>query len=80
MTQGAEVSLAAIALAASMGAAVVWLAKYFAKELSKDLREHTKAALAQTEASKEVLTFMKKLNGKLPKLVEEKQRQAVKEK
>jgi len=87
------VALAALALAGSMGAAVVWMAKYFAKQLSKDLQEHTKAAQQQVQASKvqaeasksaaaasgEVLLFMKKLNGKLPKLVAEKQQQATSE-
>lgn len=80
------VALSAIALAATAIGGVIWLAKYFARELSKDLKEHTKAAtnLAQAakeqkQASSEVLTFMKKLNGKLPKLVEEKQREARKE-
>lgn len=76
-----EVAIAAIALAGTAIGGVIWLAKYFAKELSKDLREHTKAAVnqtvaskdaakasrEQTVASKEVLTFMKALNGKLAK-------------
>lgn len=84
---GEEISLAAIALAASAVAGIVWLAKYFAKELSVDLREHTKAATELTAASKEqakasreakaasneVLTFMKRLNGTLPRSIEEKQ-------
>jgi len=69
---GSAVALAAIAFATSMGAGVIWVVKYLAKELSKDLREHTAAAIEmanagreQTEASNEVLTFMKNLNGKL---------------
>lgn len=61
------VSLAAIALAATAVGGVIWLAKYFAKELSKDLREHTKAAVNQTAASNEVLLFMRNLNGELKK-------------
>ena len=79
MSNGSEVTLAAIALAATMGGAVIWIAKYFAKELTKDLKEHTKAAQQQVQASKdqakvskealaasrEVLIFMKNLNGKL---------------
>jgi hypothetical protein len=90
MAEGSEVALAALALAGSMGAGVVWMAKYFAKQLSKDLQEHTKAAQQQVQASKvqaeasktaaaasgEVLLFMRKLNGRLPKLVEEKIEQA----
>lgn len=66
------VALAAIAFAATMGGGVIWVVKYLARELSGDLREHTKAAISntaaskeQTAASKEVLTFMKNLNGKL---------------
>lgn len=80
------VSLAAIGLAGTAIGGVIWLAKYFAKELSHYLREHTKAATnlaqaakGQEAASKEVLTFMKKLNGKLPVLVGEKIKQADKE-
>ena len=59
--------------------AVVWAMKYFATQLSVDLKEHTRAAGRQsssndklskavdknTAASGEVLTFMKALNGKL---------------
>lgn len=69
---GEEVSLAAIGLAATAVGAIVWVVKYFAQTLSKDLQEHTAAATQltvaaeqQTKASTEVLTFMKKLNGKL---------------
>lgn len=82
---GNEVALAAIALAATAVGAVIWLAKYLANELSKDLKEHTQAAVRQQEASKiqadasresakasrEMVIFMKKLNGKLPHLVED---------
>ena len=73
------VALAAIALAGTCVAGIVWLAKYFAKELSNDLRAHTNAALAQTKSNEkiagvaeaqsksnqEMLRFMKNLNGKL---------------
>lgn len=88
------VPLAAIALATTAIGGIIWLAKYFAKELSKDLRAHTKSATQLTAASKdqaksnrelaqasreqkqasqEVLTFMKRLNGTLPRSIEEKQ-------
>lgn len=80
------VSLAAIGLAVTAVGGVIWLAKYFARELSVDLREHTKAAtkLAQAakeqqNASKEVLVFMKRLNGTLPRSIEEKQAIKIKE-
>ena len=59
------VALAAIALAATSVGGIIWAAKYFANTLSKDLNEHTKAAISQSRASEEVLTFMKNLNGKL---------------
>lgn len=47
------VSLGAITLAGTAVAGVIWLAKYFANELSKDLKAHTKAAMQQVEASKQ---------------------------
>lgn len=76
------VALASIALAASSVTGLIWLAKFVAKTLGKDLQEHTKAALKQSQAakeqakesrkaaaaSKEVLTFMENLNGKLGKI------------
>jgi hypothetical protein len=76
------VALAAIALAATSVGGLIWLAKFVARTLGADLREHTKAALKQVEASREsskdskasiqasqeVLTFMKSLNGKLGKI------------
>lgn len=68
------IALAAIGLAASSVAGLIWLAKFVAKTLGEDLKEHTRAAInateaskQQTKASKEVLTFMKNLNGKLAK-------------
>lgn len=62
---GDGIALAAIALAATAMGGMIWVTKYFATTLSGDLKEHTKAAVAQTAASKEVLTFMQNLNGKL---------------
>ncbi len=66
------VTLAAIGLVGTVVACLIWVVKYFANTLSKDLKEHTAAALKQaqaskeqTQASKEVLLFMKNLNGKL---------------
>ena len=46
-----EVALAAIALAGTSIAGVIWIAKYFAKELTKDLKAHTLAAEQQRQAS-----------------------------
>lgn len=62
-----SVALAAIGLAATSVGGFIWLVKFMAKTLGTALQEHTKAAISQTEASQEVLTFMKNLNGKLAK-------------
>ena len=67
-----DIILATLALLGTTIAAIIWMVKYLAGELSKDLREHTKAATQLAEAAKEqkkasneVLLFMKNLNGKL---------------
>lgn len=74
------VPLAAIALASTAVGGVIYVVKYLADTLSADLKEHTIAATeltlaakAQEKANKEVLTFMKRLNGTLPRSIEEKQ-------
>lgn len=74
------VPLAAIALASTAIGGVIYVVKYLADTLSKDLKEHTEAATnlthaaqAQEKTNKEVLTFMKRLNGTLPRSIEEKQ-------
>lgn len=74
-----DLALAALALAATTVGGLIWVVKYFAQTLSEDLREHTKAATELTAASKEqkkasreVLIFMKKLNGKLDGAVQDK--------
>lgn len=81
-----DITLAALGLAATTVAALIWVVKYFAQTLSEDLREHTKAATELTNAAKQqtkasltaaksndqVLTFMKKLNGKLEGAVQDK--------
>lgn len=68
------VTLAALGILATSVAGTIWLAKYFANTLSGDLREHTRAATKLADAadrqdasSKEVLVFMRALNGKLAK-------------
>ncbi len=45
------VAIAAIGLAATMGGGVIWLAKFFANRLSKDLQAHTKASEEVKQAS-----------------------------
>lgn len=69
------VAIAAIGLATTTVVGLIWVLKFAATTLSKDIRAHTAAAVEQTKAAKaqkrasdEVLTFMKKLNGKLPKV------------
>lgn len=76
-----EIALAALGLLGTAMAALVWIVKYFAKTLSHDLKEHTKAAQQQGAAaerlretveivgknSQEHHRFMKALNGKLSK-------------
>lgn len=66
------VVLAALAIVGTLSGAIIWVAKFSLKTISKDMREHTNAAIQQVEASKkaaeasqEVLVFMKALNGKL---------------
>ena len=66
------VSLAAISLAATVVGGLIWLLKYGAQTLSKDLQEHTAAAVRQRETSEEVLRFMRNLNGRLESVVAEK--------
>lgn len=60
-----EVALAALTLAGTALAALVWTLKFVLKTFNKTLQEHTKAAISQKESSDEVLRFMKNLNGKL---------------
>lgn len=59
------VAIAAIGLAGTTVAGLIWVVKYLAKTLSSALQESARAAEKQTEASQEVLTFMRNLNGKL---------------
>lgn len=47
------VAIASIGLAGTTIAGLIWVVKYLAKTLSHDLREHTKAAVQQRQASYE---------------------------
>jgi len=63
------------------GGAVIYFAKWFSRHYGKDMKAHTEAAIVSaqaskklskavqlnTEASEEMTTFMKNLNGKLTK-------------
>lgn len=50
---GAEVALAAIGVLGTTLVGFIWLVKWVARTLGKDLQEHTKAAYRQADASKE---------------------------
>jgi hypothetical protein len=85
MIDNSAVAIAAITLAGTSVAGLIWVIKYAAKTLSKDLRAHTKAstelektvkqvgreAKLSAKNSMELLTFMKSLNGRLPKIIHE---------
>ena len=80
------VALAAIAALGSCIAAMVWVVKKVLNDIAPALNNHKDAADGLKEAVKhssevsvEMITFMKKLNGKLPLLIEEKKQQAIKE-
>ncbi len=57
--------LALIALISACIAALTWLIKYFATRLSKDLQEHTKAAVNQTVSNKKIAETLTTLNTKV---------------
>lgn len=72
------VAISAIGLAATMGGGVLWLAKFFANRLSKDLQAHTRASeevksaslkqAASNEATTKALnsfeTYLRERNGR----------------
>lgn len=59
--QGVEVALAAITLAGTSVAGVIYVVRYLAETLSKDLKEHTKASMAAAQASKELRSTVAKV-------------------
>lgn len=77
------VALAAIGVLGTAVVGMVWVIKFALSKLSKDLQEHTKAAMSQSETNKkvsasidtyshqneELLAFMKNLNGRLQNAV-----------
>lgn len=87
-----EVVLAALGIVATVVGGLIWVVKYSLRDLKQAIDRQAKAADRQaksnnavaeavksdTEISYELLVFMKKLNGRLPKLVEEKQAEAKK--
>ena len=76
-----SIILALLALLTVVVGALIWFAKWFAKHYGQDMKAHTGAAIASanasknlskavkrnTEASDQMITFMKALNGKLAK-------------
>lgn len=87
MRENSTIALALIALITTLVGIVGWAVRYAMKEIVLALRQHSKAAIKQSEtnnlvASKieasqkvdeELLTFMQHLNGKLKEAVHEKQ-------
>lgn len=83
-----EVVLAIIGVLATLAGGLIWVVKYFADSLTKDLKEHTKAATTQSETNqlvarrmkdsqkidKEMLAFMRSLNGELQEIVKQKKK------
>jgi hypothetical protein len=55
------VAIAAIGLAATTVAGLVWVMKYFANSLTKDLQEHTKAAIESKKASQALERTVRKV-------------------
>lgn len=81
-----EVMLAALAIVATCVGALIWLVKFilteFRASLDKNTTAHEKIAEAMqlnTESTSEILTFMKKLNGRLPEITAEKMEKAKEE-
>lgn len=80
------VAIAALGVLGTCVGLMAWVVKKVLGDVAPALQKHSesaeglkKAVDKNTESGDELLKFMKKLNGKLPKLVEEKQRQAAKE-
>lgn len=58
---GATVALAAIALATTTVGCLIWVIKYLANTLARDIKEHTKAAMGQIQASKDLQRTVKQV-------------------
>lgn len=74
-----SIIIALLALLTVLVAAIVWVAKYALKEITRNMKANTTATVKQaqashesTRASKEVLVFMKALNGRLTKITQQK--------
>lgn len=77
--QDNSVALAAIGVLGTAVVGIVWVVKFSLSKLSRDIQEHTKAAMSQSQTNQtvaksiqsyskqneELLQFMKNLNGRL---------------
>lgn len=77
------VALSALGVLATCVGLMAWVVKKVLGDVSPALEKHSRSADGlkhavdkNTESNEELLLFMKKLNGRLPKLVEEKIKQA----
>lgn len=77
-----SVALAAITIMGTCVGCMVWVVKKVLTDVAPALNNHTKAATSlktavesNTQSNVQMIEFMKRLNGKLPKLVEEKKRE-----
>lgn len=87
------VAIAALGIVATVVGSLIWALKYLLRDFKNAIDRHAAASDKQaksnnavaaavrndSEISQELLTFMRKLNGRLPKLVDEKKAQAEKE-
>lgn len=80
---GSEVALAAIGALITCIGCMVWVVKKVLSDVAPALEKHSQSADGlsnavdkNTESNDEMIKFMRKLNGKLPKLVEEKKIEA----
>ena len=77
------VAIAALGVLATSVGLMAWVVKKVLGDVAPALTRHAETAdklsiavERNTESNDQMITFMKKLNGKLPKLVEEKKQQA----
>lgn len=80
------VAIAALGVLGTCVGLMAWVVKKVLGDVAPALQKHSESAEGlkeavqkNTDSNDQMLTFMKKLNGKLPKLVDEKMKQASKE-
>jgi hypothetical protein len=79
MMDSPAIIISALGIVATAVTSLIWIIKYLLREikssLDKNSASHDKVAKAteiNTGVSKELLTFMKRLNGRLPQITAEK--------